>query len=142
MFKDNMIMFEQITSTSAVPECAANKKGSDNPFLDKYENANQAIKDLYDELEDYTLAIDDNIIKNQLKHYVAFRRISNFLCIEIKSDGLLLFLKLNPDEIERKANMRDMRGIGHYGTGDLEIKVKSQADLESIRSLISKAYGS
>lgn len=35
---------------------------------------------------------------------------------------------------------RDMRGIGHLGTGDLEVRVVSAADLEKAAPLIRRAF--
>ena len=33
-----------------------------------------------------------------------------------------------------------MTNIGHYGTGDLEIRIKSDADLEHAKPLIVRSY--
>lgn len=35
---------------------------------------------------------------------------------------------------------RDVREIGHFGTGDLELTLRDQADLESARPLIQTSY--
>ncbi|MEU7449883.1 hypothetical protein AB0B46_28395 [Streptomyces diastaticus] len=35
---------------------------------------------------------------------------------------------------------RDMRGIGHLGTGDLEVRIVSAADLEKAAPLIRRAF--
>jgi predicted transport protein len=48
---------------------------------------------------------------------------------------------LNPDNHElEKGFTRDVRKVGHYGTGDLEVTIRSQADLERAESLIMKSY--
>ena len=33
-----------------------------------------------------------------------------------------------------------MRNIGHYGTGDLEISIKTDQDFEKTKPLIERAY--
>ncbi len=33
-----------------------------------------------------------------------------------------------------------MRNIGHYGTGDLEISIKTDQDFEKAKPLIERAY--
>lgn len=35
---------------------------------------------------------------------------------------------------------RDMRGVGHYGTGDLQVVIQKTADLEKAKSLLVRAY--
>lgn len=35
---------------------------------------------------------------------------------------------------------RDMRNTGHYGTGDLEISIKTEKDFEKAKPLIERAY--
>ena len=36
--------------------------------------------------------------------------------------------------------LRDVRKIGHHGTGDLEILIKNDADLEKAKPLIQQSY--
>jgi predicted transport protein len=54
---------------------------------------------------------------------------------------LLLFVKLNPKETTAPPNLsRDVSAIGHYGTGDLELSIRSSEDLDSVKHLIELAY--
>ena len=51
---------------------------------------------------------------------------------------LVLFLKLNPDEVEKLPKQaRDIRSIGHFGTGDLELTIKNTVDFEDTKELIN-----
>ena len=34
----------------------------------------------------------------------------------------------------------DVRAIGHFGTGDLELRIHSASDFEMARSLIQRSY--
>jgi predicted transport protein len=75
--------------------------------------------------------------------YVAFRRIKNFACAEVRNQvgKILVYVKLNPDTVELEPGFtRDVRKIGHYGTGDLEIVIGSDADLEKAKPLLDRAY--
>ena len=48
---------------------------------------------------------------------------------------------VNPDSVELKNGFtRDVRGIGHFGTGDLEITIQSSADFEKAKPLLEKSY--
>jgi predicted transport protein len=52
------------------------------------------------------------------------------------------YLRLDPDTIEiRHGFTRDVRNIGHYGTGDLEVTMKTMDDFERAQSLLQDAYG-
>jgi predicted transport protein len=35
---------------------------------------------------------------------------------------------------------RDVRKVGHFGTGDLEVTIRSHADLERAKPLIAQSY--
>jgi len=54
---------------------------------------------------------------------------------------LIVYVKLDPKSIELIPNFtRDVRGIGHYGTGNLEITIESIDDLEKAKPLLYKSY--
>jgi predicted transport protein len=98
---------------------------------------------LYQELENYILSLGDDIQKKELKYYHAFSRIKNFICVEIRSkkQELVLFLKLNYNEIVNPpTNSRDVSKLGHLGTGDTEVTIKSIEELEGVKELIEESY--
>jgi len=52
-------------------------------------------------------------------------------------------VKIDPDTIELEPGFtQDVRGKGYYGTGDLEILIRSDADLERAAPLILQSYES
>ena len=52
-----------------------------------------------------------------------------------------MYVKVSPDGVPSAPGfLRDVRTIGHYGTGDLEITVRSPDDLERAKPLIIKSY--
>ena len=63
------------------------------------------------------------------------------VCIEIYSKQIISYFKLHPDSVELEDGFtRDMRSIGHYGTGDLQITIKNAKDFEKAKPLIDRAY--
>lgn len=89
------------------------------------------------------LALGDDVQEKTLKYYVAFRRLKNFVCVEARPTrgALLLFLKVDPDTVQLEEGFtRDMRNIGHFGTGDLEVVVHDRDDLERANPLILRSY--
>jgi predicted transport protein len=59
----------------------------------------------------------------------------------VKKQKIILYLKLNPKGFESLPNIaRDVSQIGHYGTGDLELTVNSDKDIEIAKEYITLAY--
>jgi predicted transport protein len=106
-------------------------------------HATQPIKDLFEALKAYLLALGDDVQIKQLKFFFAFRSIKNFACVEIypQARKVVVFLKVDPDSVQLiPGMMRDMRKIGHYGTGDLEVTLRTMADFEQSQALLVKSY--
>lgn len=105
--------------------------------------ASTELRDLYQALEDFTLALGDDVTRKALKFYIAFRRIKNFACVEVHPQArkLLIYLKVNPDRVDLDPGFsRDVRKIGHFGTGDLELTLTTPDDLERAKPLIVSSY--
>ena len=73
--------------------------------------------------------------------YVAYKTSQNIVCMEVKQQRVLLYLKLDP-KVARgpKGISRDVTDVGHYGTGDLEVSLKDAHDLEAAKPFIQSAY--
>ena len=108
---------------------------------DHLKKADNKIKEIFKELSEYTLEIGSEVIESPRKLYIAFRVIRNFMCVQIYNHHLLLYLSLNPENFDLDSQiLRDVSNIGHYGTGDLEVRVESKDDIELAKQLIEKAY--
>ena len=146
-YGDDLILFEHLntpvtkqTSESTVTE-SDTKNSSQKTHLEKLSTASDDLKNLYHSICDFIESLGDDIAQNQLKFYLAYKRIQNMICIEIYSKQIILYLKLKPETVAlEKGFTRDMRSIGHYGTGDLQITIKNKADFEKARPLIIRAY--
>ncbi|MDT3728855.1 DUF5655 domain-containing protein [Streptomyces sp. DSM 41972] len=100
------------------------------------------LQDLYTELDEALTAWGDVEVA-QLRHYIAYRRMVNVASVIFrpKHEAILVYLKVDPDTVELEEGFsRDMRGIGHLGTGDLEVRIASAADLERAGPLIRRAF--
>lgn len=96
---------------------------------------------LFESLRDYCLSLGDDVQLKTLKLYFAFRRLKNFTCVEVTQRHLTLYLAVNPDTVELTDGFtRDVRTIGHWGTGNLEITISSAKDFENAKPLILKSY--
>ncbi|MYQ47593.1 hypothetical protein GTW40_21510 [Streptomyces sp. SID4985] len=102
----------------------------------------ECLRDLYAELDDALTAWGEVEVA-PLRHYIAYRRLVNVASVIFrpKHEAILVYLRLDPDSVALEEGFtRDMRGIGHLGTGDLEVRLASAADLEKAAPLIRRAF--
>ena len=103
----------------------------------------QTLQDLFADLEAFIEALGDEVAKKTLKFYFAYRRLKNFACVEVhpQTQTLLVYLKVDPGTLQLEEGFsRDVRSIGHFGTGDLELRIKDAADLAKAQPLIQQSY--
>ena len=140
-FDGDLLLLEQLTAASAEPAAIATVNGGKSKSSTAvYKTASeylaqsdQSLKDRYEAVRAYLVALGDDVQEKTLKFYFAFRRIKNFACVEVRpqTGKVLVYLKINPDSIEIEDGFtRDVRKIGHFGTGDLEVAITSEADFE------------
>jgi predicted transport protein len=102
----------------------------------------ECLRELYSELDDALTAWGEVEVA-PLRHYIAYRRLVNVASVIFRSkhEVILVYLRLDPDAVALEEGFtRDMRGIGHLGTGDLEVRLAVAADLEKAAPLIRRAF--
>ncbi|MDW4226904.1 DUF91 domain-containing protein [Staphylococcus saprophyticus] len=147
-FEESLFMLDLVNASTLHKE-KVNKKISPNSDKDtsivseNINKANKQINDLYNEIYNYLLALSDDVQVKELKFYVAFKRIKNFVCIEVlhSQNKILLYVKVNLDDIKLEEGFtRDVTNIGHYGTGNLSITIKDNNDFEKAKPYILESY--
>lgn len=147
-FGNDLIAFEHLNAPQVQPvfddtEVQIGKKNNwkDKDFKQYFTEAGEKNQNLFYTIEEYILSLGDDISKNQLKLYVAFKKAKNIVCVEVYQSSVLLHLKLNPDTVELIPGfIEDVRTKGHWGTGDLRIILKNTEDFEKAQYLINRAY--
>jgi predicted transport protein len=142
-YGDDLLLFELVNVVEGEePKNHAIKK--DWPGIKVYHaKASDDLKELFEEIEHFILSLGDDIQKKELKFYYAYKKIKNFVCAEVRpqSEAIRLYLKLDPKSFKDLPTIaRDVSNIGHYGTGDLELKVKNKEDAKVAFEYIIKAY--
>ena len=100
-----------------------------------------AIRELARELAEFLLSLDPSMEEIPKKLYIAYKISQNIACMELKKERVLLWVKLDPKRVERPRRIaRDVTNIGHYGTGDLELSVRTSDDLETVKPVLEQAY--
>lgn len=149
IYENNHLLFELVNSSND----EETKGGAHNTpkkehildkkvktVIDKLEASSSEIKNLYKELDDYLISLGDDVQKKILMHYIAYRRLKNFASVQFYNNKILIYVNVDADSIAlEKGFTRDMRNIGHYGTGKLEITIKNLTDLEKAKTLIEKS---
>lgn len=145
----NQILFELVNSTpmetkgGTIPVPPKSRKVVYKTVTDYLNQSKPELRDLFESLKSYLMALGDDVQMKELTCYIAFKRLKNFACVEVHPQAakLLVFVKVDPDKIELKQGFtRDVREIGHFGTGDVEITLTSTADLEQAKQMLLQSY--
>ncbi|MCW5594755.1 MAG: DUF91 domain-containing protein [Rhodocyclaceae bacterium] len=158
LFGPDLLLFELVNAVTAdsgsgETESAHGGKAGKTPapstlamktHADQIASATPELLSLYEIARSFILAQGDDILEKQLKLYVAYRRLKNFVCMTLISredPHVRLWLKLDPGSVELEMGFtRDVTEVGHWGTGDLEVVLRKQADFEKAKGLLERAY--
>ena len=103
--------------------------------------ADGSVKDVVLDLRDYIMSLDEAVEESPKKFYVAYKVSQNFVCLEVKKNKVILYLKLDATEVKTMpTNARDVRDIGHYGTGDFELSIRTPEEAESAHEYIKMSF--
>lgn len=150
-FGEDLLLLEVLTSAAGRPvqvpatplENPTARRSRQKTVTQYLEAADQELVDLYEAVKAFLVALGDDVQVKVLDNYVAFRRLKNFACVEIKPQirHIKIYVKVDPDSIELEEGFsRDVRNIGHYGTGDLEILIRNADNFNRAKTLIEKSY--
>ena len=149
-FGDDLLMLElvnAIIAESSTPGASSTDATPHNQrtMADTLKELDGPLQDLYQSLRAHLMAIGDDVQQNVLKFYVAFKRLRNFACVEVHPNKRVVnvYLKVDPDRVTlQRGFTRDVRKVGHYGTGELEVTIRTQEDLERAKPLLQASYES
>lgn len=159
-FGEDLLLLELVNSQSVPDATAVQSAGADKgpvdtgceqarakvPSKDKtpaeqLELATAEIRALHERLTSYIMSLGDDVQEKPLKLYTAYRRLKNFACVIPYPNRMLVMLKLDPTTVALEEGFsRDMRQTGHWGTGDLELLLRTEADFERAKPLLERSY--
>lgn len=101
----------------------------------------EELKELYAKFKQAILNLSDDIDLVPKKFYLAFKKNkTNIACIELQKKRMKLWVGVKAGTLnDPKELALDISNTGHYGTGDYEIHIKDDSDLEYIMSLVKQA---
>ncbi|WP_052498814.1 DUF5655 domain-containing protein [Streptomyces vietnamensis] len=92
--------------------------------------------------DEVLLGLGDGITKVQRKQYSAYRRLQNFasLCPPQRTK-VHVYLSLDPAEVDLVPDFTgDVTGLGHHTMGDMEVRLRTERDLERAHDLFRASY--
>jgi len=122
-------------------KAAANREWGQYTFEERLEGKPDEIRELALEIQEFVLGLDPAMEETPRKNYIAYKISQNIVCMELQGQRILLFLKLDPKSTPGPSGIsRDVSAIGHFGTGDLEVSIRTADDLEAVKPYIEMAY--
>ena len=96
-------------------------------------------RELYYKFKDGILNLADDIQVIANKLYIAFRKNRNIVCMNIQKKQIRMWIVAKWGALDdAKGIATDVSNTGHWGTGDYEVNVNSDKDLEYIMSLVKQ----
>lgn len=108
----------------------------DDYFADKP----QVVLDLYTQLHERITALSADVERVLRAQYIGYRIGKATFCSVIpQKRQLKLILALDPARVAGHPAARDVKGVGHWGVGDVEASLSSEDGLEEMLQWISEA---
>jgi len=130
-------------TVSGPPEPPQPAKGQEYSLEHHLGNKSALIAELFTEVNGFGMSLAADVTRRIRKQYIGyFRGKRSFFTVELQKQRVLIYLGLSVDTAQpwNPDAMRDAKGIGHFGMGDIEYSLTSTDQLEEIRGLIKVAY--
>lgn len=150
-FGDDLLLMEHVNVATAEPVSGASSgkkvtvaKGQKAKTFSEYvAQLDKNTRDLYEQLRVFLTALGDDVQVKTLDQYEAYKRLKNFASIVVypAKRYVKVFVKVDPKTIRLvEGKSRDVSKLGHWGTGDLELTIRSVSDLEELKPLMLRSY--
>lgn len=96
---------------------------------------------LFDAIRKEILAIDSVVYEEILKYYIAYKAETNFVDIVPLADSLSLALNMPFENLyDPEGVALNVAGLGHWGNGEVEVKINSVGQIPYALSLINQSF--
>jgi predicted transport protein len=110
---------------------------------DHLRGKSQAVAEMFEALREriFALSEDDTITEKANKMYIGYKHGKNFVEVRLQSRLLQIWLDIKADELDDPYELgRDVSRVGHYGTGDVEVRLADLKDLDKVMSLVDQSF--
>lgn len=129
------------TATPAKPKKTSTKKSTRPKGFTLEHHLAKMSKDskaLFESLREQILVLGDDVSERFMNQYVGYRRQKNFVEIVGQKKGLNVFI--DGPVVDDAGLGEDVSNVGHWGTGNLRVKVADMSDVDKVFGLIKQAY--
>ena len=99
------------------------------------------IRPLFEDLRRRVMNLDAGVYEEIRKQYISYKLTTNFLEVVPLANELKLYLDIAPEELDDPAELgRDVTAVGHWGTGDIEVRLKSAEEVEEVMALVRQSF--
>jgi predicted transport protein len=101
------------------------------------------VLEIYRQLDQFCFALSPSTVgKRYLAKYVAYRNGKRTFCTaHLQKGGMRIWLKLDYHSISNPRSFaRNVRGVGHWGLGDLELRIATSEQLIEALPLIRRSF--
>lgn len=145
-YEGDLLALELVSSVGGTPSSETAVGPAAPKTVSQYlEQSSAALKDLMHQLDAFATALGDDVTKRTLKHYFAYRRIKNFLCVQARpqNNELVLYIKAGPETVVFEPGFsKDLTEVDHHFPGDIELRVHDHGTLAKAQPLIQLSYQS
>ena len=147
-YGENFLYLDPLFTTNPVKVSKTSKGDIEVPLVaytieDHLKGKDDNIRALFLALQEriISLAEEGEILEKPVKTYIGYKHGKNFCEVEIQANSLKIWIDIPAEGLEDPHNYgRDVSEIGHYGTGYVELRLKSFNDLDNVMNLIDQAY--
>ncbi|MEU6244000.1 DUF5655 domain-containing protein [Streptomyces sp. NPDC047024] len=139
-YGSDLVGLETVASVSGcTPTARQTRRRVSRPAVSRVRGA--ALDELAAAVDEVLLGLGD-VSCIQRKQYRAYQHLQNFACVcPPQKTKLLVYLKADPKDMDLVPGFtRDVTGLGHHGTGDLEVQLRTERDLERAQDLFRASY--
>ncbi len=113
-------------------------KQESNPNQYHFLRSGGKSRSLFDRLHQEILNLDENITERYLKHYIVYSKFNfDIVFVEPMAKSLKLFINSDTYRLTDPKNLlRDVSNVGHWGSGNTEIVLKSPDDINYCLDII------
>lgn len=109
--------------------------------LENYPHLVGSMRELFDELHRRILNLGPGVSEVARKKYIGYSFASNFVEIVPQANELKLFLDIPLDKLSDPLGLgRDVSGVGHWGTGEVEVGLSAPDQIEGVMSLVRQSF--
>ena len=102
----------------------------------------QEVVELYRGVDRFCRELEPSVRRRHLAKHIAYEYGSRVFCtVHLQKGGLRMWLKLDYSELDSPpSNIRDVSKIGHWGVGNVEVRIDNQRVLQSAKPYIRQSF--